>query len=606
MPKTSNGCWTCRLRHKKCDELHPVCGGCRALEIGCHYGPSKPEWMDGGKRQRDMVQRIKNEVKRGAERRRGRRILQSVPRDVVDEFRTSTLHDDDQSNPSSEADGSPFTFSESRSKATSSTGKITLEDHQRAASSIATTPSNALDGQWPPVAFQSEIELSLMMAYLDYVFPILFPFYRPSLFEGGRSWVLVRGLKHEALFHTITSLTSFFFSVVPVSPGPKHRLCSSHTWKQVQTQIDLAVKVVQRDLHELNAKGVEDDLLSSTHLLESIVHLLSLEVVVSSTGNWKMHHDAAIVLFEQIFQHHGTSGESPASNMFAILCKMALPFPTGKPTDDPLWNASQAAFRFFSAVLLFDDIIASTSLEQPAKLRGYYDGLLYNHEPDGMPLLKLEEFIGCQNWVLLEINEIAELAAWKKEEKRAGTLNNMGLYRRASAIGSSLNEGLERLDGPNSTQPPTVPPTFITDILAESQVDSRRPCRPLTTATTTHIWAYAARTYLYTVFKKWQPRIDDVLRDDIAQALDLFKELPAAGWLRTLAWPFCVLGCLATEEQEPAFRDLVTSMEGLEAFGTMRVALNIMENAWRNRDEMDAEWDLASCLGSLGHQVLLV
>ena len=441
------------------------------------------------------------------------------------------------------------------------------------------------------------------MTYLDYVFPIMFPFYRPSLLEGGRSWLLVLGLKHEALFHTITSLTSFFFSVVPVSPGQNHRLCSSHTWAQLQEQIDLAVRVVQRDLHDFSSKGKEEDVLGSTHLLESIVHLLNLEVIVSPSGNWQMHLDAAIVLFAQIFQHYGTSGDSPSSKLFAILMKMAHSLPNAAPSDDPLWNSHQAAFRFFSALLLFDDIIASTSLEQPTRLRGYYDGLLYNHEPERKPLLQLERFVGCQNWVLLEINGIAELAAWKKEEKRAGTLNTLSLYRRACTIGAGLQEGLERLDDP---RPQTALSTFLVDIIAESEVDRLRPCKPDTSATTTRIWAYAARTYLYTVFPKWGPRKHDLLREDISRALVLFKEVPAAGWLRTLAWPFCVLGCLATREQEPAFRELVSSMKGLESFGTMKLALNIMENAWRNRCEMNDDWDLAGCLGSLGHRVLLV
>ncbi|KAK7211564.1 hypothetical protein V2G26_018742 [Clonostachys chloroleuca] len=68
--RTSHGCWTCRLRRKKCDEQRPVCDTCAALCITCHYGDKKPEWMDGGTRQEKMIEQLKREVKQNAPYRR--------------------------------------------------------------------------------------------------------------------------------------------------------------------------------------------------------------------------------------------------------------------------------------------------------------------------------------------------------------------------------------------------------------------------------------------------------------------------------------------------------------------------------------------------------
>jgi len=46
--RSLNGCWICRLRHKKCDESLPWCENCLSLGLKCAgYGP-RPEWMDGG------------------------------------------------------------------------------------------------------------------------------------------------------------------------------------------------------------------------------------------------------------------------------------------------------------------------------------------------------------------------------------------------------------------------------------------------------------------------------------------------------------------------------------------------------------------------------
>lgn len=58
MNRCNKGCWTCRIRHRKCDEAVPICSGCRDRRIDCHgYGP-KPEWMEGQARLRAELIRI--------------------------------------------------------------------------------------------------------------------------------------------------------------------------------------------------------------------------------------------------------------------------------------------------------------------------------------------------------------------------------------------------------------------------------------------------------------------------------------------------------------------------------------------------------------------
>lgn len=53
--RSTHGCWTCRLRKKKCDENHPACFRCTSLHITCDgYGP-RPYWMDRGHLQREQA-----------------------------------------------------------------------------------------------------------------------------------------------------------------------------------------------------------------------------------------------------------------------------------------------------------------------------------------------------------------------------------------------------------------------------------------------------------------------------------------------------------------------------------------------------------------------
>lgn len=56
------GCWTCKVRRKKCDESRPFCNTCASLRLDCHgYGP-KPRWMDNGALQKEKALEFKQIV----------------------------------------------------------------------------------------------------------------------------------------------------------------------------------------------------------------------------------------------------------------------------------------------------------------------------------------------------------------------------------------------------------------------------------------------------------------------------------------------------------------------------------------------------------------
>lgn len=588
--KNNVGCWTCRLRRKRCDLVRPVCGICSALEICCYSDPDKPEWMDNGVKQRQMVLQLKTEVKKRASRRRSKRLIQRVARDLEDEEEAPTpkqtlditapstqqtngrAPNEDQARRSSP----PDYVNETRPASESAAGftQISLEH---------------LDAQGSH-RLSNELELSFIMVFLDYTFPVLFPLYTPTIFEGGRGWLLVLPMKIRALYHTVISLTSYFFTEVPISSGAGYERCTNVAFGEQSKQLDLAVKMVQRDLHTIN-QGVHSNILESVYLLESIVQLLIYDGVVATTENWRMHLGAAIVLFEQIISCPGS-----VSSLFNLMSQLS-PLPTNSENWNGFWTADQAAFRFFSAILLVADIISSTALEQSPTLQKYHHDLLTNHPGPEKAPLQLEDFIGCQNWVLCLISEIAVLDTWKKDMKKHRSLNMTQLVERGSLIEQELQTGFSQLDHVPETQyPPQRPPDMF---------PFNGSCTSSTTNTVTRIWAHAARIYLHTVLSGWQTATPEIC-EDVSQTVNLFKEL-SPGVFRALAWPFCVAGCLAAEEQESAFRELVNSMGPLGMIGTMQSALCIMENVWRKRAHVDPDtWDIAACSRSLGHVVLFI
>lgn len=68
--RSRNGCWTCRLRKRKCDETQPRCESCKSYSLVCHGFGQKPKCIDDGPLQRAEVTAIKIAVSNKVRQRR--------------------------------------------------------------------------------------------------------------------------------------------------------------------------------------------------------------------------------------------------------------------------------------------------------------------------------------------------------------------------------------------------------------------------------------------------------------------------------------------------------------------------------------------------------
>lgn len=231
--RSSEGCWTCRLRRKKCDETRPLCDGCATLEIECLYSDEKPEWMETADTQKDRAEWLKLEVKRKAAERRERRYLQTVERGI-ESLEVSHQADGDgdggdggRKDTSDPSTTSSAPYSVRRLDPVSETSRQT--DSSMASFFASLTPASSADSDTALRLSMDDREINLVVMYLDYVFPFLFPFYRPRLMDAGRGWLLVLFTRNKALLHTALSLASLFFNIVfnhgcedPVEPCKLH------------------------------------------------------------------------------------------------------------------------------------------------------------------------------------------------------------------------------------------------------------------------------------------------------------------------------------------------------------------------------------------------
>jgi hypothetical protein len=123
----------------------------------------------------------------------------------------------------------------------------------------------------------------------------------------------------------------------------------------------------------------------------------------------------------------------------------------------------------------------------------------------------------------------------------------------------------------------------------------------------THVWAHAALLYLFVVVSGWQPASAEVSYH-VAQVLDLLSnQIKPHTWLRTMVWPFAIAGIFAQAPDESLFRALVQDLQPVRLFGTIRKALEIMENVWRDRyTDSNTTYNLATFFNRPGELVLLV
>ncbi|KAK0716785.1 fungal-specific transcription factor domain-containing protein [Lasiosphaeria miniovina] len=641
------GCWTCRLRRKKCDRHGPVCRVCSALLITCHYTPEKPDWVDGGERQREMAEQLRQEVRDKAPYRRSLAYTKAIVHDECMPYATvppglpeAGAKASDAANPPTRPRRDALETFSGKSPGSGNGNTHPASARFPGVSSIApSTSSPDRDVQRAPD--WTGLDRGLIVCYLEFYFPFLFPFYQPSMLDRGRAWVVDFITDSQAMEQTTLSLSSYFFSLaLETAQEAAHETCKQIAWEKLLNQIHGTFGLLRQELPCVTAAdGVAENLPRAVQIMGCILLLQRFETAVCSFENCEAHLSAATELFRHALDGTGAAaldgtGTAAASGPTARPCSFALtmrqlrghgpPWPRQYPTFQAP-SSEQMAFRFFSALLLVDDIVASTALGEEPKLHQYHASILGDGQwpadrdgEDEAYTIRLEGIVGCQNWAMVAVAKVSALDAWKKRRRAAGDLDVMELVLRAAAIKGTLVANLTRAE---VAPPLAVPFSAGTGSSSSGSGSSGRssawdiftPCNGQASALAeqsllvTRIWAHAAALYLSVVVSGWQPASAEV-RHHVACVLELLTQR-ALSWaaLRTVAWPFCVAGCLAAHTQEPLMRSVVEGLRPPGLLGPVQKALQIMEAVWRSRDLLDSTtWDLAACFRGPGHLVLLV
>lgn len=462
----------------------------------------------------------------------------------------------------------------------------------------------------------------LIMGYLDYCFPFIFPFYQPPFLSSGRGWLLYLLKNNNAVYQSAVSLTSYFLTVVvnEALPG-KYERCKKRLWDRVIDTADNCYGMIQQDLTNLSITGA--GVPGKARAMAAITQLLVFDLFIGRATNWQIHLRPAISLLYDIMREclddDTSGGSSGGRGLGSILDRLKTPVSIQEYTQWPGLSNDQAAFRFFVAILVYVDIVAATALGSTAQLRTFHIKILKEEELfDLSPslFLGLSKYIGCENWAMMAVSDITALSSWKREAVGQGSLSVPELVERAGQISNILDKGFKDLEGRrrNASEAETNRIrrlrkfNFQAPRLSNGDIQEHIP---------TYIWAYAARIYLTVVVSGWQPS-NPSIKDSVRAVLELLKILQqrdaegGATQMRALAWPICVAGCLA-ENNEVAtnFREVIADTMGeMCKLGSISEAIQIMEAVWKVKRTGEPTGlginDIQGCLEILGSPALLV
>lgn len=301
------------------------------------------------------------------------------------------------------------------------------------------------------------------------------------------------------------------------------------------------------------------------------------------SNDWQKHLRAAPSLFKFLRTSCSASDEDVLMYLTEPdLWDQALGTQKSRTVDgSELTSVDHAAVTFFTSVILWFDILACASTGRKPQ----YDNVCAKAlGPASNSRIKIQEVMGCENWVMVLIREASRL------QDDIVLVNDMPyghrrqLYRRIESIKECFRDGIRRTEIDLS--------------------DSPSPRREMAVQCTTYVFACAGLVYVSAITGA-DPDAPDIL-DGVSRAVVTFEHLAPGSWvLRGLAWPFAITGCMANSEQRSNFSGIPSRKRchGWKSF------VEIMETCWRTyyddlNDQRKCRW--LQAMEKLGRHMLFV
>ncbi|KAL2820828.1 fungal-specific transcription factor domain-containing protein [Aspergillus cavernicola] len=607
--RSRSGCFTCRLRRKKCDEERPTCQSCSKLGLRCDY--KTPSWWSTTEQRNRQRDRIKDRI-------RQTKVMEKEGslRDYME--RIKSMCRKSPAKPAAEMNH-PLLAEPSSSSSTLNPYAEALPTPVTATVTSPITPFNFefrsnSDTMWPvpalPVPNSYSNTVTATPTVYNPVNPLQPQIPTPELTSDEWYTSTTTPTTANTLFPSQTQqlLQQQYSNPNPYAPGygsiPQAGPLSSSLESMIPINendrpllnhfVDSVIPLVF-PMSEALQSGPERvrEILSSVRTNRSYMHCcLSVAAIHMKTSMGmedEMDHDIVKHRYEAICQltkAHNRTNSNQVEAMDATLAMIFYHCSVGTSDDylpDIPWHAhfravSNIVKRLHSApsqlnvsLIAWIDILGATMLGETPQFAHTYRTKHLGGVSSG-----LQSLMGCDDRVMYLISEIACLESLKNEKH----LDDLSLCHHINALTAQL-DWTEPLD-PSLTTP------FTSDMLIKI---------------ITTLFRLGARIYLYSLLPAFDP-YDPSIINLVNAITETLQYIPAGarGFDRALVWPLFMAGAhsIPTSPFRKTMSERVTTLGYLGDFGSFGRMYRVLKAIWRVADSTPSSPASSSSSSSSG------
>ncbi|KAJ8597306.1 hypothetical protein M405DRAFT_724673 [Rhizopogon salebrosus TDB-379] len=631
VPTSRGGCWTCRLRRKKCDEQREgnSCHTCKRLRIEClGWGTKRPEWMRDKKAVEDYKAGIKAQLTRAGLIRGQPKssILQaSAAASSTSSASSSSVFPSQQFQRASgsgssqinnlgtsaslayaESMGDPTVMplfgvrqwlTEPSSGSTSNSPQNLLiplygsdhgrfhSNHNSPFSTAGSLPSQPSPMEMPhfnlefntatqnPYGTQMSsmpdegFQMSHIVYYFDHIRKLQYAFAGSSV--ANITYSLIVQDPQGPVANAISALAALHCNRIRMA----HGLDVPNSTLENSPAIRFYNSAHQQIYRNKQTMLSESD-------ANAAIHMLSFSLVSGGVTDWRPMLDIAS---EWLVRTGITTSDNPKLMMM---------------------NMNEASRLALKATMWFD-IMSTLTLQTTPKHLPFYRRLfrggagywgLTQQDISDESSRRMDSLTGCPDEVLLGIAEISTLSCWKIQELRKGSLSMRELIRRGDVIERHLRTQTETVLSVEADQTQLHPDLSSAGAelgnIQGSPTGHAGVSLPMddTRRLVADIFRETAVLYLHTILSDPNPGVPEI-KTSVDIVVQLLNQLPASNIDRCLIFPICLAGCLTEDPMKREF--LKARLQGQhDGFGNTNQALRVMETAWQRKDSRGgpAEW----------------
>ncbi|CAG9948634.1 unnamed protein product [Clonostachys rosea f. rosea IK726] len=394
-------------------------------------------------------------------------------------------------------------------------------------------------------------DYGLIMNFIDSVFPLQLPLYKPDAAAGGRGWLLSLVFRTKALYHAVLALGAYHRSTLMSPQGS----CEWQLEDMKSQEENLAFCL---DLVQESTSGACGKDGSGVGIAAAITQLLFFELFTNHNSNgWQAHLRVLVRLFKHVYTRDliniGLSDQSRS----ILMGREEL------QNHSPEVREEVMGFRTIAGSIVWLDIIFSvTSGGAPSS---WPDPLFSN---DSACQVRLQDIMGCQNWVMTQIGRIAD---FHKQMTLASEHRCEEYMQIVEAIHNDIQIGLANLGPPDLMSP---------------MIDIDSP-GPELVVLITYLYAQTALIYLHLIlhgFKDFQH-----VKAPITIVTNYVRRGLKPDFRPALVLPFYICGSVVDEGDRDLFRSVLSGPPLISRSLQHRPrVLQALEEIWSQRQNMPA------------------